>query len=86
MRDTQREHGYTDHAHSFHESIIHAHLRFTPGGCSSDVHIILRDNGKIRIEIKFDLALAEKVNVLLHQEFDVCIHIGLGTSRQVCVL
>jgi hypothetical protein len=37
-----------------------------PGGCPSDGHNSLPDNGSIRIELKFDGALAEAVTNLLY--------------------
>jgi hypothetical protein len=47
----------------------------TPDGCASDGHTSLPDNGNIRIELKFDEALAEAVTILLYQEFDASIQI-----------
>ena len=47
----------------------------TPDGCASDGHTSLPDTGNIRIELKFDEALAEAVTILLYQKFDTSIQI-----------
>ena len=47
----------------------------TPDGCALDSHISLHDTGNIRIELKFEEALAEAVTILLYQEFDASIQI-----------
>jgi hypothetical protein len=45
----------------------------TPNGCPSDGHTSLPDNGKIRIQLKFDDDLSESVAILIYQEFDASI-------------
>jgi hypothetical protein len=47
----------------------------SPDGCASDGHTSLPDNVNIRIELKFDEALAEAVAILLYHEFDASIQI-----------
>jgi hypothetical protein len=47
----------------------------THAGCALDGHTSLPDNGSIRIELKFDEALAEAVTILLYQEFDASFQI-----------
>jgi hypothetical protein len=47
----------------------------TPDGCASEGDTSLPENGSIRIELKFDEALAEAVTILLYQEFDASIQI-----------
>jgi hypothetical protein len=37
----------------------------TPDGCTSDGHTSLRNNGTIRIELKFEEAIAEAVTIQL---------------------
>jgi len=44
-----------------------------PDGCASNGHTSLSDNHSIRVELKFDEALAEAVTVLLFQAFDASI-------------
>jgi len=47
----------------------------TPDGCASGGHTSLPDDGNIRIELKFDEALADAMTILLYNEFDASIQI-----------
>jgi hypothetical protein len=53
----------------------------TPDGCASDGHTSLPDNCNIRIDVRFDEALAEAVTFVLYLEYDASIQID--KSRNV---
>jgi hypothetical protein len=50
-------------------------FKLTPDGYASDGHNNLPDNGKIRIELKFDEALVQAMTILLYQELDASMQI-----------
>ena len=52
--------------------------------CQSEDHTTLPENGSIRIELKFDEALAKAVTILNYQEFDASIQLDrLRKSRPI---
>lgn len=59
----------------FIKGIFILNFDLTADGCNSDGHTSLPDNGNIRIELKFEEALAEAMRIILYQESDATTQI-----------